>query len=81
MGQPTFEPAPRVLRKLKIGADNDSRPETNLQDFWLKQQIIEMLDAIAQLGEGVVLSIEVKHGLPFAMEFEHRSPEVGGRRG
>jgi hypothetical protein len=77
-GEPTFEPAPRVLRKLKIGGDNGPRPETSLQDFWLKQQTIEMLEAIAELGDGEVLSIEVKYGLAFAMEFEHRSPKEGG---
>ena len=76
-GQPTFDPAPRVLRKLKMGGDNGPRHETGLQDFWLKQQTIEMLEAIAELGDGEVLSIEVKHGLAFAMELEHRSPKEG----
>lgn len=79
-GEPWFEPAPRVLRKLKIGGDNGPRPETSLQDFCLKQQIIEMLEVIAEFGEGEVLSIEVRNGLPFAMELEHRSPQDGNRR-
>jgi hypothetical protein len=72
-GEPWFEPAPRVLRKVKIGGDNGPRPEASLQDFWLKQQTIEMLEVIADFGEGEVQSIEVKNGLPFAMELEHRS--------
>ncbi len=84
-GEPTFDPAPRVLRKVKIGGDNNPRPETALPDFWLKQQTIEMLEAIAELGEGEVLSIEVKHGLPFSMEVELADARTtageGGRRG
>lgn len=80
-GEPKFEPAPRVLRKLKIGGDNGPRSETNLQDFWLKQQTVEMLEVIAEFGEGEVLSIEVKYGLPFAMELELRSPKDEGRSG
>ena len=75
-GEPTFDPAPRVLRKLKIGGDNSPRSETALPDFWLKQQTIEMLEAIAELGEGEVLSIEVKHGLPFSMEVEVTSTRM-----
>ena len=80
-GEPVFDPAPRVVRKLKIGGENGPRPETTRDDFLLKQQSLEMLEAIAQLGDGEVRVIEVKHGLAFAMEIEHRSASTGGRRG
>lgn len=84
-GEPIFDPAPRVLRRLKIGGDNNPRPETVLPDFWLKQQTVEMLEAIAELGEGEVLSIEVKHGLPFSMEVDvsgaRSVAKEGNRRG
>ncbi len=76
-GEPLFDPAPRVIQKLKIGGENGARPEANSGDFWLKQQIIELLEAIARLREGEVLSIEVKHGLPFSAEIEHW-PGTGG---
>ena len=83
-GEPAFEPAPRVIQKLKMGGDNTARPETTLEDFWLKNQTIEMLKAITDLGHGEILSIEVKHGLPFSIEIEHRGkydsrPSGGGR--
>jgi hypothetical protein len=71
----------RRARKLKIGADNGPRPETSLPEFSLKNQTIEMLEVIAELGEGEILSIEVKNGLPVAMELEHRAPKDGDRRG
>ena len=80
-GEPVFDPAPRVVRKLKIGGENGPRRETVLPDFWLKQQTSEMLEAIAELGEGEILSIEVKHGLPFAMEVEQQPTSNGTRRG
>jgi hypothetical protein len=71
-GEPIFDPAPRVVQKLKMGADNSPRPEVGLQDFWLKAQTIEMLDAIARIGDGKVLAIEVKNGLCFSVEIEHK---------
>jgi hypothetical protein len=40
-----------------------------------------MLEAIAEVGEGEILSIEVKHGLPFAMEVEQRPTSDGCHRG
>ena len=77
-GEPVFDPAPRVVQKVKMGADNSPRPEAALRDFLLKHQTIEMLQAIADLGEGKVLTIEVKNGLCFSLELEHRFPSVGG---
>lgn len=76
-GVPVFEPPPRVIQKLKMGGDNAARPEADLQDFFLKRPTIEMLQAIADLGDGEVLAIEVKHGLPFAIEIERRAEHAG----
>jgi len=75
-GEPVFNPAPRVVRKLKIGGENGPRPETDHEDFLLKQQTLEMLEAITLLGDGEVRAIEVKHGVPFSMEIDM----AGGRR-
>src|SRR5262245_55603594 len=80
-GQPVFEPAPRVIQKLKMGGENGPRPEVGLQDFWLKRQTVEMLRAITELGDGEVSVIEVKHGLPYAVEIERQPSQVGGRAG
>ena len=66
-----FEPPPGVIKKLKMGADNSPRPEADLENFWLKQPVIDMLRAIAELGDGKIRSLEVKNGLPFSMEIEH----------
>jgi hypothetical protein len=77
-GEPMFEPPPRIIRKLKLGADNAPRPEASLQDFWLKHQTVEMLQEIADLGDGEVLSIEIKNGLPFLIEIEHSIGRAGG---
>ena len=69
-GEPVFDPAPRVIQKVKIGGENGPRTELTCVDFLLKKQTIELLDAISALGEGTVLTIDVKHGLPFAVEIE-----------
>jgi hypothetical protein len=37
-----------------------------------------MLQAIADLPDGHVLSIEIKHGLPFAIEIERQLESAGG---
>jgi hypothetical protein len=80
-GEPLFDPPPRVIRTLKMGADNSRRRETSFEDFWLKRQTIEMLQVIADLSEGEVLAIEVQHGLAFALEVEFRHETSTGAQG
>jgi hypothetical protein len=62
-GQPFFAPPPRVVQKLKMGADNAPRPEVDYADFRLKDGVIELLEIIARLENGEIRSIEVRCGL------------------
>ena len=79
-GEPVFEPAARVIQKVKIGGENGPRTELTCADFLLKKQIIELLEAISGLGEGTVLTIDVKHGLPFVVEIEIAASTDEARR-
>jgi hypothetical protein len=79
-GEPVFDPAPRVIQKVKIGGENGPRTEFSSTDFLLKKQMIELVEAIASLGEGKVLTIDVKHGLPFAVEIEFAASTDRTRR-
>jgi len=78
-GQPVFDPPPRLVQKLKMGGENGARPEASMHDFLLKHQTIELLGAIARIGDGQVLAIEVKNGLAFSMEIEHQLDPGAGR--
>jgi hypothetical protein len=69
-GEPFFEPAPRVIQTLKMGGQNNPREEASLPDFWLKQPVVDLFQTIQELGDGQILAIEVKHGLPFTVQIE-----------
>ena len=77
-GMPVFEPPPRIVQRLKMGADNAPRPEARLADFLLKRQTVELLEVIAKLGEGEVSTIEIHHGLALMVELE-RQPDFDDR--
>ena len=66
-GEPTFDPPPRVVREVKFGAENGPRPESAVGDFKLKAQVVDLCREFDRLGDGTVLTLEVKHGLPFRM--------------
>lgn len=68
-GEPTWEAAPRVVREVKFGGDG-ARRETACADFELKAPMVEFLRELDDLGDALIESIEVKHGLPFRMVVE-----------
>ena len=68
--EPVFDPSPHIIREVKFCAENGARPEAVKEDFALKEQVIEFFAEIAAMGDGTILCIEVKHGLPFRMTVE-----------
>jgi hypothetical protein len=68
-GEPIFEPPPRVIETRKLGAQNGPRSESDLEDFRLKEQVIELFQTMDEVRDGTFL-ITLKHGLPFSVEVE-----------
>ena len=66
-GTPVLTPPPRVIREIKFGGDNGPRPEATKKDFMLKMEVRDLFAQLEAMGDGVVASIEIKHGLPFRM--------------
>jgi hypothetical protein len=69
-GQPVFEPPPRTQRDHKLGGQNGARTESNFADFALKNEVVEMFRQFDALGNGTVINLEVRGGLPFLMTDE-----------
>jgi hypothetical protein len=65
--EPVLDPPPKVIREVKFGGDNGPRSELKDADFLLKSQVVELLDAIDGINNGVIELLEIKHGLPFRM--------------
>jgi len=66
-GKPVFDPPPRVIREVKFGGANGPHAMTSVEDFALKSQVRELFERILALGNGIILALEVKNGLPFKM--------------
>ena len=66
-GQLIFGPHTKIIRKIKFGGENNSRPEMTVEDFALKGEVIELFETFDRLDDGEV-SIDVRYGLPFEME-------------
>lgn len=66
-GEPLLDPPPRVVREIKLGGVNGPRPELAHENFLLKDQVVELLEHLRDLGHAEIEVLEVKHGLPFRM--------------
>ena len=71
-GAPHFEPKPKIIRDIKLGAETDSMTRLGLQDFELKPQVVDLFKQFKALGNGFVECIEVKNGLPFRLVVEEQ---------
>jgi len=69
-GQPTFDPPPKVIQKLRIGGENGPRAEIGYGDFRLKHGVVELLELIGGMEQGEIRSIEIRFGLPCTVELE-----------
>jgi hypothetical protein len=66
-GEPVLDPRPILVREHKFGSENGPRPELDVADFLLKQQVVELFEFFDQLQDGLIDVLEIKHGLPFRM--------------
>ncbi len=66
-GEPVLDPLPQVVSEIKFGGENGPRSEPAAGDFTLKPHLIELFAHFDRIGNGVIETLEVKHGLPFRM--------------
>jgi hypothetical protein len=62
--EPVFNPAPVMLRDVKLDADEGPRPELALDDFVLSDQVCRLLRMLDNLESGSIRHIEVRAGIP-----------------
>ena len=72
-GEPVFYPFPRVIYEIKFSGENNPRPERKVHDFELKNDVLELFRWIDRIGNGKILVLKIKHGLPFLMDEEMKA--------
>lgn len=80
-GEVVLAPWPTTIRDVKFGAE-DALPRADLPEaFELKRQVTELFEYVRAITAGEIRVLEIRHGLPFAMQIEHEPDISGGRRG
>lgn len=72
-GQPSFDPAARIVQSIKLGAHPESVRRASENDT-LKKAFADLFEHLSTLGDCTV-GIEVQHGLPFRLILERSCEE------
>jgi hypothetical protein len=68
-GQPAFDPPPRVIREVKLGAERTGHGHDSPAEFTVKRAVVDLLAEMTVVGSATV-TIEVRHGLPVRLIVE-----------
>ena len=62
--EPALSPPPLVLIDVKLDADEVPRPEADLPDFELCDEVCRLMGRLQELTTGMIERIEVRGGIP-----------------
>jgi hypothetical protein len=68
-GQPILDRDVKVVRVAHLSGKSGGTKATYTDDFELKRSIRNLFDELVRLGNGNVIRLEFRHGLPFLIEF------------
>ena len=80
-GELLLDPWPTTVRGVKFGSEDVAARGTFPDEFELKRQFGEFFEYVRAVDAGEIRCLEVRHGLPFSMEVEHRPDKNRGSRG
>lgn len=71
-GEPVFDSPPTVLVDVKLDAAEGDRPELDLPEFALRDEVRRLFAQLGQLRDGTVERIECRSGIPRRIIIERR---------
>src|ERR1700676_2701016 len=73
--EPIFIPAPTLLVDVKLDQDETPRPEVQLADFEVAEEVRRLLLQLDEMKDGIIDKIEVRGGLPRRIVFALPLPD------
>jgi hypothetical protein len=75
-GEPIFVPPPDVLFDVRLDIDEASRPELNISDFQLRDEILRFMARLDGMSGGIIEQLDVRAGLPRRVLIRTRPAEA-----
>jgi hypothetical protein len=74
---PIFDPALVVRADTKLNADEPPRPEIDLNDFALRDEVRRLMVHLDELRNGRIHRIEIRAGIPRRITIQRHVNEAG----
>ena len=71
-GEPVLDRGLEVVQEVRFAGDDAMPKRANATDFNLSAQVVELVLALARIGDGQIASLTIKNGLPFGMQVTRR---------
>jgi hypothetical protein len=81
--EPVFDPWPVTVRDVKLDSDEGPRPELDLADFVLSDEVQRLVRHLDEINCGTIRHVEVRKGMPRRILLESQvpaAPDRGPRR-
>jgi hypothetical protein len=73
-GQPVLQADLSWRRNVKVLGENAPHPSLHSPDFPLRKEVAEFFRLLTALGDGELVDLEVRNGLPFCFDVIERLP-------
>jgi hypothetical protein len=71
--EPILDPLPRLLVEQRLDIEECMRPELELNDFILCQEVCQLLKTLDEIKDGTIERVDVRAGIPRRIVFEFAS--------
>jgi hypothetical protein len=72
-GEVVLDPRPTTIRAVKFGSEEPAEFHPPSDEFQLKRSVIKLIEFIRSISAGEIRCLEVRHGMPWALEVEDQS--------
>jgi len=73
-GEPVLDRGARVVRVARLGGDSGGTCVPRSGEFELKQAVCDLFNELLQLGNGLIVRLEFRRGLPCLLEITATAP-------
>ena len=80
-GEPVFDPPPILMIDVKLNKTDEPRPELELADFDLHDEVCRLMNRLDRIKEGTATSLQVIAGIPTRMVFEAKATQIAIYKG
>jgi hypothetical protein len=69
-GEPDWNGGVRWKQTVMVTGENDPHPCLSLTDYPLRREVVEFFRLLNQIGDGEILNVGIRNGLPFTFQIE-----------